>query len=305
MGFWDRLSRRGQGKAKASPSASGRVDRGKDRRIKALLRRAEKIKWPNADNQQLASICTELLALLDEDSPYVLYALRQRAVALNLLGDYDAAIQDIQRELEIRQQGRSTGSMVNELYLSECQDFLQETLDRKRRAEVEASGSETARKLKAMEQQSRGLGGPDADAAFDSLLADLQNGDPDVRSEASRLLADHPSAVKRLISIYRECLDSDPRRASLAGRVLGRKVAGASSEIVSAQSTQRWYGLAASFITSTCVHCGALNRGIPAPPSAPWVPYYHRANGDGAYVVPVLCDQCGKEFFVAWETDPR
>ena len=127
---------------------------------------------------------------------------------------------------------------------------------------------------------------------------------PDARAQASRLLADSSEAVRKLISIYEESLTSDPRRANLAGRVLGRKIAKGSNDMISAQIVQAFYGIAASFIPCPCALCGHFNRGIPAPPRGPMVPYYTQEDSEGAYAVPVLCDKCGKEFFVVWDIDP-
>ena len=173
------------------------------------------------------------------------------------------------------------------------------------RAMVNLKG-ENASKLNDMQEQAHGLwlSGPDFDRAFNSLFADLVNDDPDIRAEASRLLADARNALQKLISIYQECLHSDPQRASLAGRVLGRKLAKGSDDMIHAENALIMYGFSASFIPCPCVHCGYFNRGIAAPPGGPMVPYYHQSDDKGAYAVPVLCDKCGKEFFVVWDTDP-
>ena len=65
------------------------------------------------------------------------------------------------------------------------------------------------------------------------------------------------------------------------------------------------FGIPVSFIPCFCIHCGHLNRGIAAPPNAPVVGYYHQTDDKGVHTVPVLCDKCGKEFFVAWDKDPN
>lgn len=162
-------------------------------------------------------------------------------------------------------------------------------------------------KLKYMEEQADGLwrSGPEFDRAFNSLFRDLESDDPDVRAEALQLLADARNALQKLVSIYQECVNSDPRRASFAGRVLGHKVAKGSDELIHAEIAQLMYGISVSFIPCPCVHCGHLNRGIAAPPSGPMVPYYHQSDDKGAYAIPVLCDKCGKEFFVVWDTVPE
>ncbi len=145
----------------------------------------------------------------------------------------------------------------------------------------------------------------DADVVFESRFADLENDDPDIRAEARRLLADDLTSLKMVIHIYQECLNAEPRRASLAGRVLGYKIAKGSDSIILARFTKIMYGVNISFIPCMCGHCGHLNRGIAAPANGPMVAYYGQDDDEGAYATPVLCDKCGREFFVAWDRDPR
>lgn len=275
-----------------------------DDRINRLWESAKKLGWSDAEREKAVAIYTELLGLVDETSASFneCAIFRNRAIAHRSLKNYDAALEDLAHELEIAQT-RGDG-----LRIMECQKIIEETREWKRKAEIEVSGGEKAKKFGAMEQQAHKLWGaaPDADAAFESLFADLEDDDPDVRAQASRLLADTPrKAPQKVISVYQECLNSDPRRASLAGRVLGRKVAKGSDDMIHAQIAQMMYGLSASFIPCSCVHCGHLNKGIAAPPNGSMVPYYHQSDDKGAYAVPVLCDKCGKEFFVVWDMDPR
>lgn len=274
-----------------------------DDRINRLWESAKKLGWSDAEREKAVAIYTELLGLVDETSASfnVCAIFRNRAIAYRSLKNYDAALEDLAHELEIAQT-RGDG-----LRIMECQKIIEETREWKRKAQIEVSGGEKAKKFGAMEQQAHKLWGaaPDADAAFESLFADLEDDDPDVPAEASRLLADSPNAIRKVISVYQECLNSDPRRASLAGRVLGRKVAKGVDDMIHAQIAQMMYGLSASFIPCSCVHCGHLNKGIAAPPNGPMVPYYHQSDDKGAYAVPVLCDKCGKEFFVVWDMDPR
>ena len=274
-----------------------------DDRINRLWESAKKLGWSDAEREKAVAIYTELLGLVDETSASfnVCAIFRNRAISYRSLKNYDAALEDLARELEIAQRRGDRRRVM------ECQKIIEETREWKRKAGVEASGGEKAEKFRAMEQQAHKLWGtgPDADAAFETLFADLGNDDPDVRAEASRLLADSRNALQRLLSIYQEWLNSDPRRASLAGRVLGRRIAKGSDDMIHAQIAQIMYGITVSFIPCGCVYCGHLNRGIPAPPNGPMVPYYHQRDDKGAYAVPVLCDQCGKEFFVVWDIDPR
>jgi tetratricopeptide (TPR) repeat protein len=285
-----------------APPSAAQGDESPDERIKRLWEAARKSERSDAGREEAVRIYTELLTLIDEQSAtYNICAIfRNRAIAHRSLKNYDAALEDLARELEIAQR-RGDGMRV-----LECRKITEETQEWKRKAEIQAEGGDKAAKLQALEEQGRGLwgSGPDVDKAFDSLFADLDNGDPDIRAEASRQLADARNAVQRLISIYQECLQSDPRRANLAGRVLGRKMAKGSDDMVHAEIAQMMYGISVSFIPCPCVHCGHMNRGIAAPPSAPWVPYFHQTDDKGAYAIPVLCDQCGKEFFVVWDTVP-
>jgi len=180
-------------------------------------------------------------------------------------------------------------------------------IDDPRAVKALATEAEKAARLKAMEEQGRRLlvggPGPDFDAAFAGLFADLENDDPGIRLGASRILADH--APRKVASVYEECLYSDPRRAGLAGRVLGRKAAKGPFDMIPVQVAQMLYGVSASFLPCPCAHCGHQNGGIAAPPNGPMVGYYGQRDAIGAYAVSVLCDKCGKDFFVVWDTDPR
>ena len=285
------------------PPSDAQSGESQDERINRLWEDARKSGRSDAGREEAVRIYTELLGLIDEESTsYNICAIfRNRAIAHRSLKNYDAALEDLARELEIAQR-RGDGMRV-----MECRKITEETQEWKRKAEIQAGGGDKAAKLQALEEQGRGLwgSGPDVDKAFDSLFADLENSDPDIRAEASRQLADARNALQRLISIYQECLNSDPRRASLAGRVLGRKIAKGSDDMIHAEIAQMMYGISASFIPCPCVHCGHRNKGIAAPPRAPWVPYFHQTDDKGAYAIPVLCDQCGKDYFVVWDTDPR
>lgn len=299
MGFWDKLFGKGKEKEPAMPPQPSRpAERAEspDERINRLWESAKKLGWSDADREKAVSTYTELLGLVDENSTsYNVAAIfRNRAMSYRSLKKYDAALEDLTKDLEIAQR------RGDRLRVLECQKLIEETRAWKREAEITASGGEKAAKFQAMDQQGHMLWRTEseADTAFESLFADLENDDPDVRAQASRLLADAPNAVRRLISIYQGCLTSDPRRASLAGRVLGRKIAKGSDDMIPTQIAQMMYGIAVSFIPCPCVHCGHFNRGIAAPPSGPMVPYYHQEDDQGAYAVPVLCDKCGKEFFV-------
>lgn len=306
MGFLDRLL--GKGKAKGAPSTQAesstrQVPGSADERALRLWESVKKLGVSEADRRKAVAMCTEILGLLDPNttSLHVGVIFWQRGVSYRLLKNYDAAVADLQQALEFGQR-RGDYSLV-----LDSQRVMEEIRQEKRRAEIEAGGGEKAARLQALEQQAHQLWrtDPESDAAFEGLFANLQDADPDIRLAASRLLAEPPNAVRRLISIYQQNLASDPRRAYLAGRVLGRTIAKGAIEMFPAEIARMKYGLDFSVIPCSCVHCGAMNLGIAAPPGARMVPYYHQEDDKGAYAIPVLCDKCSAEFFVVWDVDPR
>jgi tetratricopeptide (TPR) repeat protein len=276
-----------------------------EERVNRLWENAEKLRWSikKEDKQKAASVYTELLDLIDESSTSfnVCAMLRNRAVCYSLLRDFDSALADLEKELKIAQR------QGDQQRIRDCQGFMGELREEKQSHEMVTAEGEIADKFQAMKQLSIELMGAetDSDAAFNSLFEDLQNDNPDIRNEAARLLAMDIKARNRLISIFQQFSETDPHRSSLAGRVLGRIVTDQSKDTIMPQITQMWFGFSASFISSTCVYCGHMNRGIAAPPRGPMIPYFHREKNEGAYTIPVLCDKCGKEFFVAWDVDPR
>lgn len=275
-----------------------------DEKIKRLWESAKKLGWSDVDSKKKIQIYTELLSLIDENSTTfnICAILRNRAISYRSLKDYDSALKDIKKEFEIAQR------KGDKIRVMECKKIIEETDSLKRKAEIEAIGGKKAEKFKEMEKQENKLWktGPDSDIAFESLFKDLESDDPDIRAEASRLLADSSrNTLQKLISIYQERLDSDPNRASLAGRVLGYKITKGSDEFIFSEIARIYYGINVSFIPCSCVYCGHTNKGIAAPANGPRVPYYHQKDDKGAYAVPVLCDKCGKDFFIVWDEDPR
>lgn len=303
MKLWERLFGKSTVASKPSStsiaSSASKREESPDERINRLWESASELGLSDEEQEKALGVYTELLTLIDEQSTTynVCAILRNRAIAHRSLKNYDAALEDLARELEIAQR------RDDHMRVMECRRIMEETQEWNRKAQIQAGGGDKASKFKDMEDQANGLwrSDPDFDRAFNSLFADLENDDPDVRAEASRLLADARNALQKLVSIYQESLNSDLRRASLAGRVLGRKAAVGSDDMINAQIAQMMYGISASFIPCSCVHCGYLNRGIAAPPSGPMSAYYTQSDSKGAYAVPVLCDKCGKEFFVVWD----
>jgi tetratricopeptide (TPR) repeat protein len=304
MGVWDKLFGKGKAKEAAAIPADSSRPAESNERINRLWESAKKLGLSDAEREKAVSIYSEILSLVNVDSTSLNVGaiFWQRAVSYRILKKYDAALDDLKRAVEFAER-RNDQHLV-----WDCQRVIEEIRVEKRNLEIEASGGKKAEKFKAMEQQAHKLwgAGPEADAAFENLFADLQNDDPDIRDEASRLLAEStPNIIRKLITIYQECLNSDPRRASLAGRVLGRRIVKKRDMEIDARENKAFYGIAVSFISCPCVHCYYMNTGIPAPPNGPMVAYYHQIDDKGAYAVPVLCDKCGKEFFVVWDVDPR
>ena len=307
MVFWDKIFSRSKSKGAASgtgPSTnSANSNETLAGRIERLWNSALKLGWSNDERQKAISIYTELLTLVDKNSTAfnVCGLFRNRAMAYRGLENFDAALKDLAQELEIATKRN------DRLRVWKCKEIIEETRRLKRNAEIQQSGGKISEKFQLMKQQADKLlgSGPDADAAFESLFADLQNNNPEIRAEASRLLSDRTTAIRKLISIYEQCMSTDFNRACLAGRVLGRNIIKGSDDIIPAKVVQLSYGINASFIPCACIYCGHLNKGIAAPPNGPMVPYYHQKNNEGAYAIPVLCDKCSKEFFVVWDMDPR
>ncbi|MDD5543798.1 MAG: hypothetical protein PHX83_11545 [Acidobacteriia bacterium] len=273
-----------------------------EEKINRLWESAKKLDWSDAERQKAVGIYTELLGMIDESTPSfnVCAIFRNRGISYRHLKNYDAALQDFARELEIARR------RDDQMRVMECQKITEETQEQKRKAEIEAGGGEKAAKLRAMADLEMNLWGntPDAGRAFESLFADLENEDADVRAEASRLLADPPKSAQRLIAVFEECRETNPYRSQLAGRVLGRKITKGMDHTIHSQIARMMYGLNISFIPCGCVHCGFFNKGIAAPPNGPMMAYYHQVDDKGAYAIPVLCDRCGKKFFVVWDSNP-
>lgn len=300
--------RAAEAKEPAVPGASPRQSEAgqtstesEEKKIERLFKEAKDLPWEESEKK--VGLYTTLLELIasSKSAANPAAVLRNRGIAYRSLKRYGEALQDFRAELE---QAQNQGDRMR---IMQCQKLIEETEGWQRKEEILAGGGAKAEKLQAMDRDKFLVwnDGPDADRAFESYFVDLTDADPDVRAEAARILAEPPKSQQRLIAIYQRCVGSDPQRASLAGRVLGRNAAKGSDDMIHAEIARMLYGLDLSFLPCPCVHCGKPNLGIPAPPKAPWVAYYHQDNDRGAYAVPVLCDGCGKEFFVVWDQDPR
>jgi hypothetical protein len=76
--------------------------------------------------------------------------------------------------------------------------------------------------------------------------------------------------------------------------------------MIHAETSAIALGVAVAFTPCICGHCGKLNVGIPVPEGGLYTPFYAQKDDTNcAYSLPVLCDYCGREFFIAWDSDPR
>lgn len=184
----------------------------------------------------------------------------------------------------------------------------EQVMEERRKAEITAEGGPVAEKLREMEETAGKLWreGKEFETAFENLFSDLQNETADVRTVASKKLAENQNAIRKLISIYQQNSQSDPRKSVLAGRVLGRKIDAGKQDMVHAQTSSIMFGINVAFTPCVCGHCGKLNVGIPVPEGGLYSPFYGQQDDQNCvYSLPVICDNCGKEFFIAWDSDPR
>lgn len=274
-----------------------------NKRVNRLWEQALKLGWTEPEQKKAVSLYTELLNLVDENSTEfnVCAIFRNRAISYRCLKNYDMALSDLNQELEISRRRR------DRLREMECQKVFEETRVMKQRDEIQVSGGQKAKKFRDLEKLSHKLwrDGPEARLSFENLFNNSSNDDPDIRVEASRLLAESNAACERLISVYQENVHFDSRRASLAGRVLGRRIVSGLDNMVRAETVQTLYGLdGVAFIPCSCAYCSYLNKGIATPRHGPSVPYYAQTDDEGTHAIPVLCDKCGREFFVVWDCNP-
>jgi hypothetical protein len=144
--------------------------------------------------------------------------------------------------------------------------------------------------------------GPPFDEVFDHLTDD----DPDVRLDAKRILAENRYTVRRLWAIHNELMDTEPRRAMLAGRVLGHRLNPSGLPKVKSTVTMHKLGMPIAFASCPCAYCGHENPNVPVPPKGLELPFRgYRDRKGTAFVLPVMCDFCGNWFYIGWKEDPR
>jgi hypothetical protein len=91
----------------------------------------------------------------------------------------------------------------------------------------------------------------------------------------------------------------------VAGRAIGRKmIQGAAGSTIHAASTQMRLGVPLAFVTAQCAYCDHLNAGVPCPEGG-ILDFGVESSSEGSvFAVPVQCDSCGKQFYLAWSSNP-
>lgn len=144
------------------------------------------------------------------------------------------------------------------------------------------------------------------EVAFDELFSRLDDPDPDVRNDVKGSLASNRYSVRPLWAIYNELLNTEPRRAVLAGRAIGHRLNPRGVRRVPVGTTMTKLGLAIAFRTVACPYCGRDNHNVPVTQRGLDLACEGRRAPDGAaYALPVLCDFCGNDFFVTFDEDLR
>ncbi|MFO7698250.1 MAG: hypothetical protein R6X16_13990 [Anaerolineae bacterium] len=144
------------------------------------------------------------------------------------------------------------------------------------------------------------------EVAFDELFSRLDDPDPDVRNDVKGSLASNRYSVRPLWAIYNELLDTEPRRAVLAGRAIGHRLNPRGVRRVPVGTTMTKLGLAIAFRTVACPYCGRDNHNVPVTQRGLDLACEGRRTPDGAAcALPVLCDFCGNDFFVTFDEDLR
>jgi len=142
--------------------------------------------------------------------------------------------------------------------------------------------------------------------AFDELFARLDDPDPDIRQDVKGSLASNRYSVRPLWEIYNELLETEPRRAVMAGRVIGHRLNPHGLPRVPVGTTMTKLGVPIAFLTCACAHCGRENPNIPVPQRGLDLPCTGRLTaGSAAYALEVLCDFCGNYFAATFDQDPR
>jgi hypothetical protein len=276
------------------------------RRIKRMWEQATKI---GTDAKTEQAICTELLDMLDEDAkqPDIGRVYVVRGNSYRGEKRYEETLSDYSRAAEFYLRRKDITGLID------CEDRMR-SLHADRIPRDVAPDSEKAKRLQSIHFAAsliRFEWNYSSGTQLGELLDYLDDPDPDVRAYAGHRLGAvpifAPEAKKWLVDYYRKCLSTDDDRTARIGRRVGDLLFMGPDDVIPADFIWLKLGkdIPRSFVNCTCAHCGYPNRGIPVPPAGAVTPYFSRTDRQGQYSVPVLCVRCSREFFVAWDSDPR
>jgi hypothetical protein len=277
-------------------------------RIKLLWNQISALKLKGADNAQAGVVkCTELLGLLTDASrsPDRGEAYTARAEFYSALRQYDQNVDDRANAVVFYRQKKDSHQV--EL----CEKWLRIAANFKKFAGFNPADPK-AKLWYALPMPSNIWDFKSySEARILELFSYLCHPEPDLRSRANELIASlpfdrEPRLTEWLISFYRDHLEGEARYAGLrALRQLGRMMHMGLTDTVPLEVSLLRFGVASAFVCSTCAFCGWPNTGIPVPPTGAMLPYYSQKNDLGAYAVPAICDRCGSEFFLVWDSSPE
>ena len=275
-------------------------------RVKRLMEQATKM---GVEEQTTQAICAELLEILDERSkdPDIGRVLYVRGNSYVREQRYEEGLAEYSRAADFYLRKSDLNGILH------CERQMR-YLHLSRIPREAPPGSEKAERLQLIQLEGSRIRLEwtySSETDLGKLMAHLGDPDPDVRAYASHRISEAPffapEAKKWLVDYYRKCLSTDDDRAALVGRHVGSLLFMGPHDVFPADLTWLKLGkeIPKSFVTCACAHCGYLNRGIPVPPAGVVTAYFSRTDRQGQYSVPVLCVRCSREFFVAWDADPR
>ncbi len=275
-------------------------------RIKKMWEQATKI---GAEAKTKQAICTELLEMLDERSkdPDIGQALYVRGISYDHEQRYEEALADYSRAADFYLRKNDLNGILH------CERLMR-FLHLSRIPRELPPGSEKAERLRLIQLEGSRIRLEwtySSKTDLERLMAHFDDPDPDVLAYAGHRISEvpffAPEAKKWLVDYYSKCLSTDNDRTARIGRRVGELLFMGPHDVFPADLTFLKLGkdIPKSFVNCACAHCGYLNRGIPVPPAGAVTPYFSRKDRQGKYSVPVLCVQCSREFYAAWDTDPR